>query len=72
MVGTGALKYADLSTDRIKDYVFDWDRMLSFEGNTAPYLQYAHARIKSILRKAGRSQYRRTDPVPALVPRSAN
>ena len=52
MVGTGALKYADLSTDRIKDYVFDWDRMLAFEGNTAPYLQYAHARIRSILRKA--------------------
>ena len=56
MVGTGALKYADLSTDRIKDYVFDWDRMLSFEGNTAPYLQYAHARIKSILRRAGQSE----------------
>jgi arginyl-tRNA synthetase len=53
MVGIGALKYADLSTDRIKDYVFDWDRMLAFEGNTAPYLQYAHARIRSILRKAG-------------------
>ena len=53
MVGTGALKYADLSTDRIKDYVFDWDRMLAFEGNTAPYQQYAHARIRSILRKAG-------------------
>ena len=52
MVGIGALKYADLSTDRIKDYVFDWDRMLAFEGNTAPYLQYAHARICSILRKA--------------------
>jgi arginyl-tRNA synthetase len=52
MVGIGALKYADLSTDRIKDYVFDWDRMLAFEGNTAPYLQYAHARIRSILRKA--------------------
>jgi arginyl-tRNA synthetase len=52
MVGTGALKYADLSTDRIKDYVFDWDRMLAFEGNTAPYLQYAHARIRSILRKS--------------------
>jgi arginyl-tRNA synthetase len=52
MVGTGALKYADLSTDRIKDYVFDWDRMLAFEGHTAPYLQYAHARIRSILRKA--------------------
>ena len=53
MVGIGALKYADLSTDRIKDYVFDWDRMLAFEGNTAPYLQYAHARICSIFRRAG-------------------
>jgi arginyl-tRNA synthetase len=50
-VGIGALKYADLSTDRIKDYVFDWERMLSFDGNTAPYLQYAHARIRSILRR---------------------
>jgi arginyl-tRNA synthetase len=50
-VGIGAVKYADLSTDRIKDYVFDWDRMLSFDGNTAPYLQYAHARIRSILRR---------------------
>ena len=53
MVGIGAIKYADLSTDRIKDYVFDWDRMLAFEGNTAPYLQYAHARICSIFRRAG-------------------
>lgn len=52
-LGIGALKYAELSTDRIKDYVFDWDRMLSFEGNTAPYLQYAHARICSIFRRAG-------------------
>ena len=52
-VGIGALKYADLSTDRIRDYVFDWDRMLSFDGNTAPYLQYAHARICSIFRRAG-------------------
>ena len=51
-IGIGALKYAELSTDRIKDYVFDWDRMLSFEGNTAPYLQYAHARIRSIFRRA--------------------
>jgi arginyl-tRNA synthetase len=51
-VGIGAIKYADLSSERIKDYVFDWDRMLSFEGNTGPYLQYAHARICSILRKA--------------------
>jgi len=53
MIGIGAVKYADLSTDRIKDYVFDWDRMLSFDGNTAPYLQYAHARIHSIFRRAG-------------------
>jgi arginyl-tRNA synthetase len=53
MVGIGALKYADLSTERIKDYVFDWDRMLAFEGNTGPYLQYAHARICSIFRRAG-------------------
>jgi arginyl-tRNA synthetase len=52
-IGIGALKYADLSTDRIKDYMFDWDRMLAFEGNTAPYLQYAHARICSIFRRAG-------------------
>lgn len=51
-IGMGALKYVDLSSDRNKDYVFDWDRMLAFEGNTGPYLQYAHARIRSILRKA--------------------
>ena len=51
-VGVGAIKYADLANDRLKDYVFDWNRMLSFEGNTAPYLMYAHARIRSILRKA--------------------
>ena len=52
IVGIGAVKYADLSTDRIKDYIFDWDRMLAFDGNTAPYLQYAHARICSIFRRA--------------------
>jgi arginyl-tRNA synthetase len=51
-IGIGAVKYADLSNDRIKDYVFDWDRMLSFDGNTGPYLQYAHARIRSIFRRA--------------------
>ncbi|MCX5659568.1 MAG: arginine--tRNA ligase [Planctomycetota bacterium] len=52
VVAIGALKYADLSNDRIKDYVFNWDRMLSFDGNTAPYLQYAFVRIRSIFRKA--------------------
>jgi arginyl-tRNA synthetase len=51
MIGIGAVKYADLSSDRVKDYVFDWNRMLSFDGNTAPYLQYAHARIRSIFRR---------------------
>jgi arginyl-tRNA synthetase len=52
-IGIGAVKYADLANDRVKDYVFDWERMLSFDGNTAPYLQYAHARICSIFRRAG-------------------
>jgi arginyl-tRNA synthetase len=50
-IGIGAIKYADLANDRIKDYVFDWDRMLAAEGRTGPYLQYAHARIQSIFRK---------------------
>ena len=50
-VGLGAVKYVDLSSDRIKDYIFDWTRMLAFDGNTAPYLMYAHARIRSIFRK---------------------
>jgi arginyl-tRNA synthetase len=53
MVGIGAVKYADLSTDRVKDYVFDWERMLSFDGNTAPYLQYARVRCLSIFRRGG-------------------
>jgi arginyl-tRNA synthetase len=52
-LGIGAVKYADLATDRTRDYVFDWDRMLAFEGNTGPYVQYAHARIRSIFRRGG-------------------
>ncbi len=52
-LGIGAVKYGDLSTERVRDYVFDWDRMLAFEGDTGPYLQYAHARIRSIFRRAG-------------------
>jgi arginyl-tRNA synthetase len=51
-VGIGAVKYADLSTARDSAYVFDWDRMISFRGNTGPYLQYATARIRSIFRRA--------------------
>ncbi|AOS97250.1 Arginine--tRNA ligase [Microbulbifer aggregans] len=52
-VGIGAVKYADLSRTRTNDYVFNWDAMLSFEGNTAPYLQYAYTRVRSIFRRAG-------------------
>jgi arginyl-tRNA synthetase len=52
-VGIGAVKYADLSVARDSEYVFDFDRMISFRGNTGPYLQYATARIRSIFRKGG-------------------
>jgi arginyl-tRNA synthetase len=63
-LGIGAIKYADLSTERTRDYVFDWDRMLAAEGNTGPYLQYAHARIRSIFRR-GRVE----PPAPGALPR---
>ena len=53
-IGIGAIKYADLSGDRMSDYLFDWDRMLALTGNTGPYLQYAYARIQAIFRRAGR------------------
>lgn len=52
-VGIGAVKYADLSKSRTTDYIFDWDNMLAFEGNTAPYMQYAYTRVLSVFRKAG-------------------
>ena len=63
-LGIGAIKYADLSTERMRDYVFDWDRMLAFEGNTGPYLQYAHARIRSIFRRGALDP-----PAPGRTPR---
>lgn len=50
-VGVGAVKYADLRQNRISDYQFDWDKMISFKGNAGPYIQYAYARIRSIFRK---------------------
>ena len=53
IVGIAAVKYADLSKNRSSDYVFDWEAMLSFEGNTAPYLQYAYTRVQSVMRRAG-------------------
>jgi len=52
-VARAAIKYADLSTERQRDYIFDLDRMLAFEGDTGPYLQYAHARVRSIFRRLG-------------------
>jgi arginyl-tRNA synthetase len=61
-IGIGAVKYADLSQNRTSNYVFSFDRMLSLKGNTAPYLQYAYARIRSILRDGGW-----TDGAPASV-----
>ncbi|MEM9743215.1 MAG: arginine--tRNA ligase [Pseudomonadota bacterium] len=52
VIALGAVKYSDLSKNRTSDYVFDWDQMLSFEGDTAPYLQYAYSRVRSLLRRA--------------------
>ncbi|NEE61739.1 arginine--tRNA ligase, partial [Streptomyces sp. SID8455] len=63
-VGIGAVKYADLSTSAVRDYKFDLDQMVSLHGDTSVYLQYAYARIQSILRKAG-------DAVPAAHPELA-
>ncbi len=56
-IGIGAIKYADLSNDLVSDYVFDMDRMISFEGNTGPYIQYACARIASLLEKSGETSF---------------
>ena len=65
-IGIGAVKYADLSQYRTTDYVFSWDRMLSLHGNTAPYLQNAYVRIRSIFRKAGEAATR-NDGFPAVT-----
>ena len=53
VIGIGALKYADLSNDKVRDYVFNWETMLSFDGNTAPYLQNAYVRTQALFRKGG-------------------
>ncbi len=63
-VGIGAVKYSDLSKDRISDYVFSWDKMLAMDGNTAPYLQYAFARIQAIFRKAQGAGLLSSKPAP--------
>jgi arginyl-tRNA synthetase len=67
-VGIGAIKYADLSTARDSAYIFDWDRMISFRGNTGPYLQYATTRIRSIFRKAGIAETDARGPIQITAP----
>ena len=61
IVGIGAVKFQELYNNRIKDYVFDWDELLNFEGETGPYVQYSYARAKSVLRKAGVSEFSKMD-----------
>ncbi|BAE74523.1 Arginine--tRNA ligase [Sodalis glossinidius str. 'morsitans'] len=63
VVGIGAVKYADLSKSRTTDYVFDWDNMLSFEGNTAPYMQYAYTRVASIFKRSGQDEQQLTGDI---------
>ncbi|MCK9782096.1 MULTISPECIES: arginine--tRNA ligase [Enterobacterales] len=63
VVGIGAVKYADLSKNRTTDYIFDWDLMLSFEGNTAPYMQYAYTRVASIFKRAEIDENALTQPI---------
>ncbi|HWG00678.1 MAG TPA: arginine--tRNA ligase [Trebonia sp.] len=67
-VGIGAIKYADLSTARDSAYIFDFDRMISFKGNTGPYLQYATTRIRSIFRKSGISENEAAGPIQVTEP----
>jgi arginyl-tRNA synthetase len=72
IVGIGAIKYADLSQSRIKEVVFDWDRMLALDGDSAPYLQYAYTRTRSILRKSEvQSPKSKTSDPSSFVPRSS-
>ena len=66
VVGLGAVKYADLLPNRQSDYVFSWDKMLALQGNTAPYLQYAYARIRSIFRKAAETSNLQLQPPTSI------
>ncbi|MEY0670950.1 arginine--tRNA ligase [Providencia rettgeri] len=69
VVGIGGVKYADLSKNRTTDYIFDWDNMLAFEGNTAPYMQYAYTRVASIFKKANLTHADLTLPISLQDPR---
>ncbi|GAA0472736.1 MULTISPECIES: arginine--tRNA ligase [Tatumella] len=71
VIGIGAVKYADLSKSRTTDYIFDWDNMLAFEGNTAPYLLYAYTRVLSVFRKAGISEQTTEGSIILSQPREA-
>jgi len=66
MVGIGAVMFQELSNNRIKDYVFSWDKVLNFEGETGPYVQYTHARAASVLRKADAESVEKAKKVSAL------
>ncbi len=68
VVGIGAVKYADLSKSRTTDYIFDWDNMLAFEGNTAPYMQYAYTRVASVFKRSGAGLEQLTGPVVLNAP----
>jgi len=72
IVGIGSVKYADLSQNRSSDYVFSWDKMLSLDGNTAPYMQYAYARVKSIFRKAGMDESEAVGEIVLTEPAEIN
>jgi arginyl-tRNA synthetase len=68
IVGIGAVKYADLAQNRTSDYIFSWEKMLSLDGNTAPYMQYAYARVRSIFRKGEHeAEAHRADPSPIAL-----
>src|SRR5690606_20936655 len=67
-VGIGAVKYADLRQNRASDYQFDWDKLVSFNGNAGPYLQYAYARISSIFAKGGLSIGEAEGPIIVAAP----
>jgi arginyl-tRNA synthetase len=67
VVGIGAVKYADLMQNRTADYRFSWDKLLALDGNTAPYLQYAYARIRSIFRKGGFTDWQPTPDMPVRL-----
>ncbi|MEM1231273.1 MAG: arginine--tRNA ligase [Pseudomonadota bacterium] len=68
IIGIGAVKYSDLSKNRTSDYVFDWDQMIAFEGDTAPYLQYAYTRVRSLFRRAGETFGAMTGPCTISEP----